>query len=428
MGNGKGEEEIQEVQEETKTKHFSDKKITMEVYGISLPNAHSFLPGEPIPRHHTPNSLGGVCHHHPRDLLPKIVAINGEQGILLYGRYKEEILHKYSLLAPQDATMALNQVDYAKLCVEAIIRRDCLARARAFPTNKSLQEHADHIFAHEDSWLEIRESLKTRVFRMRSAQISQSSKIRQGKQPNQSSGFADFCIPRIKMVRVFREIFSKVKPGIRVQSAAIEALRVASEDLLMNIFEDGSLAVAHAKRSTLMLRDIRLVMKLWGRVSPSMRALHDDHEKAKMAVMDSIVEAANQANAEKGLTELSVSNDDDVEADGLNRSKRRRIAPTLISSPVAVASPEIKNSSSEIKISSPSSFLNGPSFDDVKTAFSFPSDQPVFDIPINLSVSDDPWNVGPSDFVTMTPPSSTPAASSSSAGQECELTDADVLC
>lgn len=52
--------------------------------------------------------------------------------------------------------------------------------------------------------------------------------------------------------------------GIRWQSQAIQALQEASEAFLVHLFEDTNLCAIHAKRVTIMQKDIQLARRIRG--------------------------------------------------------------------------------------------------------------------------------------------------------------------
>ena len=54
------------------------------------------------------------------------------------------------------------------------------------------------------------------------------------------------------------------KPDLRFQSAAIGALQAASEAYLTALFEDANLCAIHAKRVTIMPKDIQLARRIRG--------------------------------------------------------------------------------------------------------------------------------------------------------------------
>ena len=52
--------------------------------------------------------------------------------------------------------------------------------------------------------------------------------------------------------------------GLRYQPAALEALQHASEAFIVGLFEDTNLAAIHAKRVTIMPKDIQLAQRIRG--------------------------------------------------------------------------------------------------------------------------------------------------------------------
>jgi histone H3 len=61
-----------------------------------------------------------------------------------------------------------------------------------------------------------------------------------------------------------REIAQELKGDLRFQSSAIDALRQASEAYLVGLFEDSNLCAIHAKRVTIMPKDIKLARCIRG--------------------------------------------------------------------------------------------------------------------------------------------------------------------
>lgn len=51
-------------------------------------------------------------------------------------------------------------------------------------------------------------------------------------------------------------------PTWRITEAAVEALREASESLLVSVFEDSYLLAVHSRRVTLLPRDMSLLLRL----------------------------------------------------------------------------------------------------------------------------------------------------------------------
>ena len=64
--------------------------------------------------------------------------------------------------------------------------------------------------------------------------------------------------------RLVREIAQDYKTDIRFQSAAILALQEASEAYLVGLFEDTNLCAVHAKRVTIMPKDMHLARRIRG--------------------------------------------------------------------------------------------------------------------------------------------------------------------
>jgi len=74
----------------------------------------------------------------------------------------------------------------------------------------------------------------------------------------------ELLIPRAPFHRLVREITRQFRTDMRFQMAALMALQEASEVYLTNMFENAQLAAIHAKRITIMPRDIHLVRRIRG--------------------------------------------------------------------------------------------------------------------------------------------------------------------
>ncbi|KAF2666380.1 histone-fold-containing protein, partial [Microthyrium microscopicum] len=79
----------------------------------------------------------------------------------------------------------------------------------------------------------------------------------------------DLLIAKLPFARLIKEIShddSITRPGttLRWQSQAIQALQEAAEAYLVALFEDTNLCAIHAKRVTIMQRDIQLARRLRG--------------------------------------------------------------------------------------------------------------------------------------------------------------------
>ena len=72
----------------------------------------------------------------------------------------------------------------------------------------------------------------------------------------------ELLVPRKPFRRLCAEIARKQNPEIRFQQKAIDALQEATEAYLVGIFEDSQLCCNHAKRVTLMQKDVELANKI----------------------------------------------------------------------------------------------------------------------------------------------------------------------
>ena len=69
---------------------------------------------------------------------------------------------------------------------------------------------------------------------------------------------------RLPFQRLVREIFQDYKTDLRFQSAAILCLQEAAEAYLVRLFDDANLCAIHARRVTIMPRDIKLARQIRG--------------------------------------------------------------------------------------------------------------------------------------------------------------------
>jgi len=74
----------------------------------------------------------------------------------------------------------------------------------------------------------------------------------------------ELLIRRLPFQRLVREIAQRYKTDLRFQAAAVECLQEASEAYLTGLFEDTNLCAIHAKRVTIMPRDIHLARRIRG--------------------------------------------------------------------------------------------------------------------------------------------------------------------
>lgn len=72
----------------------------------------------------------------------------------------------------------------------------------------------------------------------------------------------DLLIRKLPFQRLVREVASQYKSDARFQSSSILAIQESLENYLTGLFEDGNKCAIHAKRVTLMARDLHLVHKI----------------------------------------------------------------------------------------------------------------------------------------------------------------------
>ena len=74
----------------------------------------------------------------------------------------------------------------------------------------------------------------------------------------------DLLIRKLPFQRLVREIAQDFKTDLRFEGTAVLALQEASEAYLVGLFEDTNLCAIHAKRVTIMPKDIQLARRIRG--------------------------------------------------------------------------------------------------------------------------------------------------------------------
>lgn len=72
----------------------------------------------------------------------------------------------------------------------------------------------------------------------------------------------ELLIRKLPFQRLIREIAQDYKSDLRWQSTAILALQEVSEAYLVALFEDSNLCAIHAKRVTVMPKDMKLAQRI----------------------------------------------------------------------------------------------------------------------------------------------------------------------
>ena len=74
----------------------------------------------------------------------------------------------------------------------------------------------------------------------------------------------ELLIRKLPFSRLVREVTQDFKTDLRFQAQAIMALQEAAEAYLVGLFEDTNLCAIHAKRVTIMPKDIQLARRIRG--------------------------------------------------------------------------------------------------------------------------------------------------------------------
>uniref|UniRef100_A0A0E0MLQ6 Core Histone H2A/H2B/H3 domain-containing protein n=1 Tax=Oryza punctata TaxID=4537 RepID=A0A0E0MLQ6_ORYPU len=74
----------------------------------------------------------------------------------------------------------------------------------------------------------------------------------------------ELLIRKLPFQRLVREIAQDVRNYLRFQSSAVATLQEATEAYLVGLFEDTNLCAIHAKRVTIMPKDIQLARRIRG--------------------------------------------------------------------------------------------------------------------------------------------------------------------
>merc|ERR1739838_263577 len=74
----------------------------------------------------------------------------------------------------------------------------------------------------------------------------------------------ELLIRKLPFQRLVRDIAGNFKNDLRFQSSAVLALQEASEAYMVGLFEDTNLCASHAKRVTIMPKDMQLARRIRG--------------------------------------------------------------------------------------------------------------------------------------------------------------------
>ena len=74
----------------------------------------------------------------------------------------------------------------------------------------------------------------------------------------------ELLLKKAPFQRLVREVAQDYKADLRFQSSAVMALQEASEAYLVGLFEDTNLCAVHARRVTIMPKDMQLARRIRG--------------------------------------------------------------------------------------------------------------------------------------------------------------------
>nr|XP_033811864.1 uncharacterized protein LOC117365496 [Geotrypetes seraphini] len=117
----------------------------------------------------------------------------------------------------------------------------------------------------------------------------------------------ELLIRKLPFQRLVREIAQDFKTDLRFQSSAVMALQEASEAYLVGLFEDTNLCAIHAKRVTIMPKDIQLARRIRGERNRSIkpRKEHDPHPEIRPNTSRNTHEMTTITNTRSGSSKPS---------------------------------------------------------------------------------------------------------------------------
>lgn len=107
-------------------------------------------------------------------------------------------------------------------------------------------------------------TVKTNIIHYRSIIFVYVYLIFSGSEIRKYQKSTELLIRKLPFQRLVREIAQEFKFDLRFQSHAILALQEASECYIVGLFEDTNLCAIHAKRVTIMPKDIQLARRIRG--------------------------------------------------------------------------------------------------------------------------------------------------------------------
>merc|ERR1719284_2029965 len=83
----------------------------------------------------------------------------------------------------------------------------------------------------------------------------------------------ELLLKKAAFQRVVRDVCHSIKADMRWQVAALSALQEGAEDYILGLFEDTNLCAIHAKRVTIMPKDLALARRIRGKRAKKERSV-----------------------------------------------------------------------------------------------------------------------------------------------------------
>uniref|UniRef100_A0AC35UAV2 Histone domain-containing protein n=1 Tax=Rhabditophanes sp. KR3021 TaxID=114890 RepID=A0AC35UAV2_9BILA len=85
------------------------------------------------------------------------------------------------------------------------------------------------------------------------------------RKANRLTNSREKLIPKAPIARLFKEVMDDYtqKSNFRITREALEVIRTATEEYLVSFFEQCNILAVHAKRVTVMPKDIATLKELW---------------------------------------------------------------------------------------------------------------------------------------------------------------------
>jgi len=111
-------------------------------------------------------------------------------------------------------------------------------------------------------------TVASRKFAPQSAGVKKPHRYRPGtvalREIRRYQKSTELLIKKLPFQRLVREIAQELKTDLRFQTTALMCLQEAAEAYIVGLFEDTNLCAIHAKRVTIMPKDMRLAQRIRG--------------------------------------------------------------------------------------------------------------------------------------------------------------------